>query len=196
MFARARKFFFLWKIRCLKPFYPRLAAVFEKIDCNNSRLYFSQARHNYEMNRFAAALLNLNMTLYLNPNHFGALILRGRILIKENKFKLAARDFLNAFDLSPVRFYLEDIHQEALETFPHLREVTLDANDVPQFLRYLYQNSSIDGNDPNTQYTLENSDIFSRQDFAMTAEEKIKFEIMGPITQEEVESVDWNRVFK
>jgi tetratricopeptide (TPR) repeat protein len=196
MFARVQKFFFLWKVRCLKPLYPRLAAVFEKIDCNNSRLYFSQARHNYEMNRFAAALLNLNMTLYLNPNHFGALILRGRILIKENKFELAASDFLSAFDLSPVRFFLENIHQEALETFPLLRDVTLDANDVPQFLRYLYQSNNVDGNDPNAQYTLENSDIFSRHDVVMTAEEKIKFEIMGPITQEEVESVDWNQVFK
>jgi hypothetical protein len=134
--------------------------------------------------------------LYLNPNHFGALILRGRILIKENKFELAASDFLSAFDLSPVRFFLENIHQEALETFPLLRDVTLDANDVPQFLRYLYQSNNVDVNDPNAQYTLENSDIFSRHDVVMTAEEKIKFEIMGPITQEEVESVDWNQVFK
>ena len=159
-------------------------------------MYFSQARHNYETKRFAAALLNLNMTLHLNPNHFGAMILRGNILIKENKFELAARDFLNAFDLSPVRFFLENIHQQVLEAFPHIREVTLDANDVPQILRYLYQSENIDGKDPNAQYTLENSDIFSRQEFAMSAEEKIKFEIMGPITQEEVESVDWNRVFK
>ncbi len=198
MITRLKKYLFLWKIRCLKPLYPKLASFFEKMDDKNCRLYFSQATQNYEREHFAAALLNLNMALYLDPQHFGALILRGRILIKEEKFDLASNDFLRAFDLSPVRFFLENIHLESLESFPGLREITIDINDTPQSLRYLYQDKNFGGSDfqQSEQNVLNEWGVSSPPETALSIEEKLKFDEMGPITQDEIETVDWNRVFK
>jgi len=198
MHTRFKKIIFLWKISFLRPFYPFLKVIYGKIDCKNSRMYFSQAMQNYQRKRFAAALLNLNMVLYLNPKHFEALVLRGRILIEERKYELAANDFVQAYDLSPFRFHLESLHTEALDKFPGLSEVAIDANCIAQSLRCLYKKNVPSDKllNPNEQSRLLDWDINPEIEINLSEEEKKKFDAMGPIKQEELEAIDWNRVFK
>ena len=55
------------------------------LDNRNSEIkkYFDQALKSFESNQSAISLLNLNMVLSLKQDHFMALVLRGRIYIKD-----------------------------------------------------------------------------------------------------------------
>ena len=52
------------------------------------------------------------MVLSLNPRHFLARVIRGRIYIKEGQYRLASEDYLEANKISQYRFIHYDLYRE------------------------------------------------------------------------------------
>jgi tetratricopeptide (TPR) repeat protein len=165
------------------------------------RRHFNKALLSLKKREQAIALLNLNMVLSLKPNHFLARVFRGRIYVKEGQYRLASEDYLEANRISQYRFTHYDLYREyfksmnnefggqggsALENFD-------DVFDTLQLIQGCRDLETEVGQEFHKNLSpTETDDIVSVDDLALSPEEKEKFEILGPISQEEIEETDWD----
>ena len=165
------------------------------------RRHFNQALLNLQNSKQAIALLNLNMVISLKPNHFLARVFRGRIYVREGQYRLASEDYLEAKRISHYRFIHYDLYREyfklvnkefGTESDPILQNfnAVFDSLNSTSYLQYWESNK---GREYKEKLSLIEADKRgSASDFSLTAEEKEKFRILGPITQQEVEATDWD----
>jgi len=165
------------------------------------RRHFNQALLNLKNSKQAIALLNLNMVISLKPNHFLARVFRGRIYLREGQYRLASEDYLEANRISHYRFIHYDLYREyfksvnnefGAESDPILQNFnevfdSLNSTSNPQYWE------SNKGREFKEKLSLIEADKSgSPLDFSLTVEEKEKFRILGPISQQEVEETDWD----
>ena len=165
------------------------------------RRHFNQALLNLQNSKHAIALLNLNMVISLKPNHFLARVFRGRIYVREGQYRRASEDYLEAKRISHYRFIHYDLYREyfksvnkefGAESDPILQNFnevfdSLNSTSNPQYWE------SNKGREFKEKLSLIEADKRgSPSDFSLTAEEKEKFRILGPISQQEVEETDWD----
>ena len=165
------------------------------------RRHFNQALLNLKNSKQAIALLNLNMVISLKPNHFLARVFRGRIYLREGQYRLASEDYLEANRISHYRFIHYDLYREyfksvnnefGAESDPVLQNFnevfdSLNSTSNPQYWK------SNKGREFKEKLSLIEADKSgSPSDFSLTVEEKEKFRILGPISQQEVEETDWD----
>lgn len=165
------------------------------------RRHFNQALLNLKNSKQAIALLNLNMVISLKPNHFLARVFRGRIYLREGQYRLASEDYLEANRISHYRFIHYDLYREyfksvnnefGAESGPILQNFnevfdSLNSTSNPQYWE------SNKGREFKEKLSLIEADKSgSPSDFSLTVEEKEKFRILGPISQQEVEETDWD----
>ncbi len=165
------------------------------------RRHFNQALLSLKKSKQAIALLNLNMVLSLKPNHFLARVFRGRIYVKEGQYRLASEDYLEANRISQYRFIHYDLYREYFKSvnneFGGQNGIILkNFNEVFDSLNL---NTSSRDWEPDGEHEfqenlslIETDDIVSLQDFSMTPEEREKFQVLGPISQKEIEETDWD----
>lgn len=171
------------------------------------RRHFNQALSSMNEKKRAIALLNLNMVLSLNPRHFLARVFRGRIYIKEGQYRLASEDYLEANKISQYRFIHYDLYREyfrsvnsefggvggtIIKNFDQVFE-TLQlqqdggfrdgVTDVGQEVRLSTKDTE-----------LKEGDEITFQELTLSPDEIERFQIMGPITQEELEETDWDQL--
>jgi tetratricopeptide (TPR) repeat protein len=179
------------------------------------RKHCRQALIALEKNRLPIALLNLNRVLSLRPNHFLARIHRGRIYIREGRFRLASEDYLQANQISRYRFIHYDLYQE------YLRSVNRGAEDTAPIaqnfsqtldaLRQAHEKLLREGEVPRESESFEEIAFLESEGevagnevlqglpepySALTDEEQGKFAAMGPITPQEVQQTDWGKLIK
>ncbi|MED5353440.1 MAG: hypothetical protein VX429_03355 [Nitrospinota bacterium] len=174
--------------------------VVENID-SEVRRHFNQALLNLKNSKQAIALLNLNMVISLKPNHFLARVFRGRIYVRQGQYRLASEDYLEANRISHYRFIHYDLYREyfksvnnefGAESGPILQNFnevfdSLNSTSNPQYWE------SNKGREFKEKLSLIEADKSgSPLDFSLTVEEKEKFRILGPISQQEVEETDWD----
>jgi tetratricopeptide (TPR) repeat protein len=173
------------------------------------RRHFVQALSSLKKKKQAIALLNLNMVLSLNPKHFLARVFRGRIYIKEGQYRLASEDYLEANKISQYRFIHYDLYRE------YFRSVNSEFGGEGGPLRknfdqvfetlQLQQDSSFrDGKADMSQEVQDNlsmieaglkeGDEITLQELSLSPDEKERFQVLGPITQEEIEETDWDQL--
>jgi len=165
------------------------------------RRHFNQALLSLKKSKQAIALLNLNMVLSLKPNHFLARVFRGRIYVKEGQYRLASEDYLEANRISQYRFINYDLYREYFKSmnneFGGQGESALenfdDVFDTLQLIQGCRDLETEAGQEFQKNLSpTETDDIVSDHDLALSPEEKEKFEILGPISQEEIEETDWD----
>ena len=186
-----------------KTIFPLFEPMLKLVENKDSevRRHFNQALLGLKKRKQAIALLNLNMVLSLKPNHFLARVFRGRIYVKEGQYRLASEDYLEANRISQYRFIHYDLYREyfksmnnelggqggsALENFD-------DFFDTLQLIQGCRDLETEAGQEFQKNLSpTETDDIVSVHDLALSPEEKEKFEILGPISQEEIEETDWD----
>ncbi|MDC1122415.1 hypothetical protein OAT11_03595 [Nitrospinaceae bacterium] len=165
------------------------------------RRYFNQALLSLKKRKQAIALLNLNMVLSLKPNHFLARVFRGRIYVKEEQYRLASEDYLEANRISQYRFIHYDLYREYFKSMNNefggkggsALEKFDDVFDTLQLIQGCRDLETEAGQEFQKNLSpTETDDIVSVHDLALSPEEKEKFEILGPISQEEIEETDWD----
>ncbi len=172
------------------------------------RRHFDQAIRSLEQKNIAVSLLNLNMVLSLRPDHFLARVYRGRIYLRENQFRLASDDFLQANKISPYRFTHYGLYHEYLNSVTEGMGSTGNAcaNRFNQSLQNptLAMDSGLEGALSDLPEQLESSseiDCYLENEMPvdaidLTREEIFKFQNMGPITGKEIEETDWESVIR
>jgi len=180
------------------------------------RTYFKQAVIGIEQGKPAIALLNLNMVLSLNPNHFLGRVYRGRIYIGEGRFSLASKDYLEANNISHYRFMQYDLYSEYFKSvnkeFSDLGEsIVRNFSQAFEALRQAQEKlkpevekhqSAPEAEKPEEIPTieLESSNIesgFGVEEVGEVEEwESVKFSDLGPITDGEIEDTDWDKLIK
>lgn len=197
--------------------FPFLEPIFRSLENQhkNAHLYFSQAIVNIEKNNIPVALLNLNTVLTLQPNHFLARVYRGRIYIRQNQFKQASEDYIFADKISHYRFIHYDLYREYLrsvnkgiekfgasiiQNFTQAFEVLRQAQD-----KLIQKGGGSKKDDPfeasaksplsQFDADMQNSETLFEEE-GLSHEELLRFEKMGPITQQEIENTDWEKVIK
>ncbi|MEC9019384.1 MAG: hypothetical protein VYE03_04420 [Nitrospinota bacterium] len=174
--------------------------VVENID-SEVRRHFNQALLNLKNSKQAIALLNLNMVISLKPNHFIARVFRGRIYLREGQYRLASEDYLEANRISNYRFIHYDLYREYFKSVNN--EFGAESDSILQNFNEVFDSLN---STSNPQYwesnkgrefkeklsLIEADKNGSPSDFSLTVEEKEKFRILGPISQQEVEETDWD----
>ena len=173
------------------------------------RRHFIQALSSLKKKKQAIALLNLNMVLSLNPKHFLARVFRGRIYIKEGQYRLASEDYLEANKISQYRFIHYDLYREYFKSvnseFGEMGGLILKNFDqVFETLQFQQDSSFRDGKTDLGQEVKENlsmieaglkeGDEITFQELALSPDEKERFQVLGPITQKEIEETDWDQL--
>ena len=165
------------------------------------RRHFNQALLGLKKRKQAIALLNLNMVLSLKPNHFLARVFRGRIYVKEGQYRLASEDYLEANRISQYRFIHYDLYREYFKSMNNefggqggsALENSDDVFDTLQLIQGCRDLETEAGQEFHKNLSpTETDDIVFVDDLALSPEEKEKFEILGPISQEEIEETDWD----
>lgn len=196
--------------------FPFLEPIFRVLENTNKevRKHFHQALVNVENSNFSVALLNLNTVLSLRPEHFLARVYRGRIYIQHSQFQLASDDYIFADKISHYRFIHYDLYREYLRSvnkgiekfgasiiqdFTHAFEVLRQAQDkLTQQGKYGKKKDetpdTVKNPPPQFDSYLENEILLEEE--GLGNEEIARFKKMGPITQKEVESTDWEKVIK
>ena len=165
------------------------------------RRHFNQALLNLQNSKQAIALLNLNMVISLKPNHFLARVFRGRIYVREGQYRLASEDYLEANRISHYRFIHYDLYREYFRSVN--KEFGTESDPILQNFNEVFDSLNCTSN---PQYWESNKVREYKEklslieadkrglpsDFSLTAEEKEKFRILGPISQQEVEETDWD----
>lgn len=165
------------------------------------RRHFNQALASLQKSKQAIGLLNLNMVLSLKPNHFLARVFRGRIYVKERQYRLASEDYLEANRISQYRFIHYGLYQEYFKSvnneFGGQNEALLknfnqafDSLSLNKNLRDLESEGSEEFQE--NLSLIEIDDTGLSQDISLTPEEREKFQILGPISQKEIEETDWD----
>lgn len=173
------------------------------------RRHFNQALLSLGKRKQAIALLNLNMVLSLKPNHFLARVFRGRIYIREGQYRLASEDYLEANKISQYRFIHYDLYREyfrsvntefggnsstIIQSFNQVFE-TLHLNQDANSRELDLDNGQAFQDNPSiVEADLQEGDIVSFQDLSLNPEEREKFQILGPISQDELEGYDWDHL--
>ena len=172
------------------------------------RRHFNQALCSLKEKKQAIALLNLNMVLSLNPKHFLARVFRGRIYIKEGQYRLASEDYLEANKISEYRFIHYDLYREYFRSvnreFGEMGgNISNKLDPIFEALQFQQDNGFRDGKTDMIQEVQENSsmieagleegDEISFLELALSPDEKERFQVLGPITQQEVEEADWDQ---
>lgn len=173
------------------------------------RRHFIQALSSLKKKKQAIALLNLNMVLSLKPRHFLARVFRGRIYIKEGQYRLASEDYLEANKISQYRFIHYDLYREYFKSvnseFGEMGGLILKNFDqVFETLQFQQDSSFRDGKTDLGQEVKENlsmieaglkeGDEITFQELALSPDEKERFQVLGPITQKEIEETDWDQL--
>lgn len=173
------------------------------------RRHFSQATCSLKDKKQAIALLNLNMVLSLNPRHFLARVFRGRIYIKEGQYRLASEDYLEANKISQYRFIHYDLYREyfrsvntefggiggtIIKNFDQVFE-TLQLQNDSNF-RDIQLDTGKEGYETLSmmEASLKEGDEVTMQELALSPDEKERFQVLGPITQQEIEDADWDKL--
>jgi len=165
------------------------------------RRHFNQALSNLKNSKEAIALLNLNMVISLKPNHFLARVFRGRIYVREGQYRLASEDYLAANRISNYRSIHYDLYREYFESVnngfgtesdPILKNFHEVFDSLNRTSNSQYFESNKDTKFKERLYLMEAEKSGSLQSFSLTADEKEKFKILGPISQKEVEETDWD----
>jgi len=201
-----KKISHLFNLLCFKmgeTIFPLFEPILKLAENKNPevRRHFNQALLSLKKSKQAIALLNLNMVLSLKPNHFLARVFRGRIYVKEGQYRLASEDYLEANRISQYRFIHYDLYREYFKSVNNefgkqSGPILKNFNEV---FDSLHLNPGARDWEPDTgqefQENLsltETDDVVSFHDLALTPEEKEKFEVLGPISQQEVEEIDWD----
>ena len=165
------------------------------------RKHFNQALLNLKKSKQAIALLNLNMVISLDPNHFLARVFRGRINMREGNYRLASEDYLEANRINHYRFihydlyrgYFKSVNNEfGAQSDPILKNFNevFDSLNLTSNSQYWELNK---GRGYQEKLSLVEADKSSFiQDSSLTSEEKENFQVLGPISQKEVEETDWD----
>lgn len=193
-------------------FFPLFEPVFHLQENWDSEVkkHFHQAIQNLEENRMTVALLNLNMVLSMKPCHFLARVYRGRIYLKEKRYRLASEDYLRANRISPYRFLHYQLSQEYFVSikneFGELgTSITKNFDQIFEVLRQSQGGFVEKGEMDETQELLEQHPDFDDQGLdmgfrdrkaLMSDLENQKFKSMGPITKREIEKTDWDKLIK
>ena len=164
------------------------------------RRHFNQALISLHERKQPIALLNLNMVLSLKPNHFLARVFRGRIYVKEGQYRLASEDYLEANRISQYRFIHYDLYREYFKSVNNefggqgltIAEKFDDVFDTMHFIQSPKGSESELSQEFQGYLSLAETDDTLSQCFNLTPEEKKKFEILGPISQQEIEETDWD----
>ena len=165
------------------------------------RRHFNHALLNLQNSKQAIALLNLNMVISLKPNHFLARVFRGRIYVREGQYRLASEDYLEANRISHYRFIHYDLYREYFKSVN--KEFGAESDPILQNFNEVFDSLNSASNpqywelNKGREYKEKLSLIEADRrglpsDFSLTAEEKEKFRILGPISQQEVEEADWD----
>ena len=164
------------------------------------RRHFNQALMSLNERKQTIALLNLNMVLSLKPNHFLARVFRGRIYVKEGQYRLASKDYLEANRISQYRFIHYDLYREYFKSVNnefggHGETILEKFDDIFDTMQFISGGKDI-GPEVSQEFqeylSLTETDDYLSQDLALTQEEKEKFKILGPISQQEIEENDWD----
>ena len=147
------------------------------------------ARLNFRRGRLAAALARCNGIIHVDPNSFGAHVLRGRIFLRQKDFLKARREFLLAQEIDERRF------QRVLES--------LQAASGGISINLFYFSGSSGVGVPKDDFL---EDFLSDDDWCegrakglrfgdfMHYEEYRKFRSMPAITEKEIRDTDWDEV--
>ena len=173
------------------------------------RRHFIHALSSLKKKKQAIALLNLNMVLSLNPKHFLARVFRGRIYIKEGQYRLASEDYLEANKISQYRFIHYDLYREyfrsvnsefgseggpLLEKFDQMFETLQLQRDSSYRDGQTDMGTELQDNLSILEAGLKEGDEITFQELALSPDEKERFQVLGPITQEEIEETDWDQL--
>lgn len=190
------------------PMFEPMLRFFENKD-PEVRRHFNQALASMNGKKRAMALLNLNMVLSLNPRHFLARVFRGRIYIKEGQYRLASEDYLEANKISQYRFIHYDLYRE------YFRSVNSEFGGVggsiiknfDQVFEALQLQQDGGFRDVKTDMgqeaqerlamidaDLKEGDEITFQELALSPDEMEKFQVLGPITLQEIEETDWDQL--
>jgi tetratricopeptide (TPR) repeat protein len=190
-------------------FFPLFEPVFRVHENWDSEVkkHFHQAIRNLEENRMTVALLNLNMVLSIKPSHFLARVYRGRIYLQENRYRLASEDYLRANRISSYRFLHYQLGQEYFASVKNeFGELgTSITKNFDQLFEVLRQNQAgrVDKGEMDETLLDRHPDFDDHEldlDFddgkALSDPENQKFAEMGPITRNEIEKTDWDKLIK
>ncbi len=199
-------------------FFPVLELVFQWWENRDAdvRRHFYQALQCCDSKQMAIALLNLNMVLSLKPDHFQALVFRGRFYLKEGRCQLASEDFLKSNRVSTYRFVHHDLYREYLQSVskgskdldPLIVNNYTDALEVLHQTGGVYPVRELKSADPISLLPIDGSAVeqeveegeaksVSFKKFLLnTRREREKFKKLGPITQREIEATDWDQLIE
>ena len=161
--------------------------------------HFQQAQLSIEKGRISIAILNLNIVLSIKPSHFLSLAIRGKIYLKEKRFKLASADFMKAYESNSYRFFHYGLYND-------YNSCTKDDSQRPQsqdfltVMDFFNQQSVKIKNETLTNEILplktKEHPLQSFKDSELTIKEQSKFSKMAPITSEEIQGTDWDILSK
>lgn len=179
--------------------FPILEPIFRKFENKSTdvKRHIDQAVNNLGNKNTDAALLNLNRVLNLHPNHFMARVYRGRIHIRERQYRQAAEDYIQANKISRYRFIHYDLYREYFASLNqgigHLStSIIQNFNQAFEVLERGKQN--LQGE---TEMNLDSAlkrEISPEQ--TQEPEEWLKFQQLNPITREEIENTDWDKLIE
>lgn len=163
------------------------------------RRHFNQAIASLNNRKQTIALLNLNMVLSLKPNHFLARVFRGRIYVQEGQYRLASEDYLEANRISQYRFIHYDLYREYLKSVNN--EFGSQGGPILEKFDDVFESMNLISGGPDWEpeagqeiqenlSLIETDETYQMQE--LTPEEKEKFDILGPISQQEIEETDWD----
>ncbi len=170
--------------------------------------HFSQAVQSLQQKRTPIALLNLNMVLSIKPDHFLARVYRGRIYIRDGRYRLASEDFLQANKISHFRFTHYDLSHEYFSSVKkEFGELGASiSKNFDQIFEALKSSNPERGGDPDgidqimdalpplEEEGKSNAELLECE--TMDPSESLKFKNLGPITQNEIEETDWDKLIK
>jgi len=181
--------------------FPVLELIFRWTDNRDSEVkkHFQQAQLSLEKKRVSIAILNLNMVLSIKPSHFLSLVFRGKIYLQEKRFKLAGADFMKAYKINPYRFIHYGLYNDYNSCINLDRQKT-PSQDLSKALDFFNQqvtktNNEISDNEVSFPETMENP-LPPFEDCEFTQKERSKFSRMEPITKEEIQETDWDKLSK
>lgn len=166
-----------------------------------------QAVQNLENKNIDAALTDLNMVLNQRSNHFLARVYRGRIYIREHRYRLAVEDYIQAHKISRYRFIHYDLYNEYFASMNHgigrlSSSITQNFNQAFEILRQGKENAPKEPS-PRLDSSLKPEDSpelitggpkDKREVF--TEKERAKFRELSPITEQEVRKTNWDQLSK
>ena len=177
------------------------------------RRHFYQALRCLDSKKTAIALLNLNMVLSLKPDHFQGLVCRGRLYLNEGRCQLASEDFLKSNRVSPYRFIHNDLHQEyfrsinkdftdlgasIVSNFTDVLEALSKSQKVPARKPEVADPASLSKERSVIEQKVEGDEAekVSFKKFSFNRQEREKFKKLGPITQQEIDDIDWDQLIQ